>query len=80
MKQPIKAVRIVHGVRTEYDQFDCRILNKIAKLVIHYGAISFERLQSITKYQGLTIHWALWHLEATEQKGSGLYTLPELTD
>jgi hypothetical protein len=75
MKHPIKAERIVHGVKTEYDQFDCRILNKIAKLVIHYGAISFERLQGITQYQARTIHWAMWHLEAIETPAQ-LWILP----
>ncbi len=81
MKYSIKAVRSAYGVKTEYDQFDCKILNKVAKLIIKYGAISVERLQGITQYQSRTVRWALFHLEALEalEKG-GLYILPELTD
>ena len=75
MKHRIKAVRIVHGIRTEYLEVDCKLLNKIANTIIKYGAISFERLQKITKLETLTIAWALWHLEAVETPAE-LWILP----
>jgi hypothetical protein len=75
MKHPIKAARIVHGIVTEYTENDCKILNKVARLIIKYGAISLERLQRITKYEPITIHWALWHLEA-ETGTAQLWILP----
>lgn len=66
MKTQVKAIRIVQGITTEYTAEDCKILNKIAKLLIKFGAVSSERLGKITGYQGRTINWALWHLEAEE--------------
>jgi len=79
MKQAIKAIRIVHGITTEYNQNDCNILNTIAKLLIKHGAISSERLQGITGFQSITVGWALWHLEAKESKAQ-LWTLPDYED
>jgi hypothetical protein len=73
--QKVKAVRIAHGIRTEYIEADCKFLNKIANTIIKYGAISFERLQKITKLETRTICWALWHLEAIETAAE-LYILP----
>lgn len=75
MKDRIKAVRLVHGIRTEYYEVDCKILNRIAKLLIQHGAISSERLQTITKFGTLTVNWALWHLEAVETPAQ-LWILP----
>lgn len=75
MKHKVKAIRFVHGVTTEYTVNDCKILNKVAKLIIKYGAISLERLEGITDYQPRTIQWAFFHLEAIET-GSGLWVLP----
>jgi hypothetical protein len=71
----IKAVRIVHGVTTEYTENDCKILNTIANLIIKHGAISLERLQGITGYWDRTISWAMWHLEAVETPAQ-LWILP----
>jgi hypothetical protein len=64
MKHPIKAIRSVHGINTYYRELDCKILNKVAKLIIKFGAISTERLVKLTKYDPITVGWALWHLEA----------------
>jgi hypothetical protein len=72
----IKAVRIVHGVRTEYNALDCKILNKVAKLLIKFGAISTERLVKLTKLQTNSVLWALWHLEAVTCSLE-LWLLPE---
>lgn len=75
MKHQIKAIRLVHGVTTEYTAEDCKILNTVARLIIKHGAISYERLKALTGYEAITIHWALWHLEA-ETGTAQLWVLP----
>lgn len=75
MEHKIKAIRLVHGVTTEYNNLDCKILNMVARLIIKYGAISFERLKTVSGLPDIAIHWALWHLEA-ETGTAQLWILP----
>lgn len=59
MKHPIKAIRSVHGVNTYYRELDCKILNKIAKLIIKHGAISYERLKALNCLINAYLNWAV---------------------
>jgi len=77
MNNAVKAVRITHGVVTEYTAFDCKILNKVAALIIKFGAISAERLAKLSKFQMRTVLWALWHL-GCEETTMQLWVMPGL--
>ena len=75
MNNAIKAVRNVLDICTEYTAQDCKILNRVAKLIIKHGAVSLERLTKLTKLATREICWALWHLGAIETPAQ-LWLLP----
>ena len=75
MNNAARAVRFAHNIATELTALDCKILNKVAALIIKYGAISAERVATLTKFSSITVGWALFQLEAVETSMQ-LFILP----
>lgn len=59
-----------------YTARDAKFINKVAALVIKYGAVSVERAARLLNESEFSVMYAFWHLDA-KKTSSGLYVLPE---
>jgi hypothetical protein len=73
--KPVASCIRNHNLGGSLTAEDCKYLNKVAALLVKFGAASVERLAKVGRLETHTVQWALYHLEA----GSGsaeLYYLP----
>ncbi len=73
--KPVASCIRNHNLGGSWTAEDCKYLNKVAALVVKFGAASVERLAKVAKLETHTVQWALFQLDA-ECGTAELYYLP----
>jgi hypothetical protein len=74
-RKPVASCIRNHNLGGSLTAEDCKYLNKVAALLVKFGAASVERLAKVSKLQTCTVQWALFQLDA-ECGSAELHYLP----